>query len=42
MKKRCSWCSDDPLYQDDHDNEWGVPLHEERALFELLCLEGTC
>jgi len=41
MKTRCSWCSDDPLYQDYHDNEWGVPLHDERALFELLCLEGA-
>lgn len=39
--KRCSWCGDDPLYVDYHDSEWGVPLHDERALFEFLCLEGA-
>lgn len=37
---RCFWCTDDPLYQAYHDREWGVPLHEPRALFELLLLEG--
>jgi DNA-3-methyladenine glycosylase I len=37
---RCWWCGDDPLYVDYHDHEWGVPLRDERALFELLCLEG--
>jgi DNA-3-methyladenine glycosylase I len=37
---RCWWCGDDPLYVDYHDREWGSPLHDERALFELLCLEG--
>ncbi len=37
---RCSWCSSDPLYQRYHDEEWGRPLHDDRALFELLCLEG--
>jgi DNA-3-methyladenine glycosylase I len=37
---RCWWCGDDPLYVDYHDREWGVPLRDERALFELLCLEG--
>ena len=31
----------DPLYEAYHDKEWGVPLHDERALFELLCLEGA-
>ena len=31
----------DPLYAAYHDEEWGVPLHDERALFELLCLEGA-
>lgn len=41
MKKRCGWCSDDPLYQEYHDTEWGVPLHKEQELFELLCLEGA-
>ena len=38
--QRCRWCSDDPLYIDYHDNEWGIPLFDEKALFELLCLEG--
>ncbi|QBC44252.1 DNA-3-methyladenine glycosylase I [Iodobacter fluviatilis] len=39
--KRCAWCSDDPLYQNYHDHEWGVPLHDDQGLFELLCLEGA-
>ncbi len=38
---RCAWCGDDPLYQAYHDREWGVPLHDERALFEFLILEGA-
>ncbi len=38
---RCAWCSADPLYRAYHDAEWGVPLHDERALFELLTLEGA-
>ena len=37
---RCWWCGDDPLYVTYHDREWGVPLRDERALFELICLEG--
>jgi DNA-3-methyladenine glycosylase I len=37
---RCWWCGDDPLYVGYHDEEWGRPLRDERALFELLCLEG--
>ena len=37
---RCWWCGDDPLYVDYHDREWGTPIHDERSLFELLCLEG--
>lgn len=41
MKKRCTWCGDDPLYVDYHDKEWGVPLYDEQKLFELLCLEGA-
>jgi DNA-3-methyladenine glycosylase I len=40
-KLRCAWCSSDPLYRAYHDEEWGVPLHDERALFELLILEGA-
>ena len=39
---RCFWADGgDPLYEAYHDQEWGVPLHDERALFELLCLEGA-
>ena len=39
---RCGWASGgDPLYAAYHDDEWGVPLHDDRALFELLCLEGA-
>tara|TARA_R100000027_G_scaffold5591_1_gene4585 strand:- start:4539 stop:5111 length:573 start_codon:yes stop_codon:yes gene_type:complete len=41
MKTRCKWCGDDPLYIDYHDNEWGSPVHEDRALFEFLILEGA-
>lgn len=40
-KQRCAWVSDDPLYQRYHDDEWGQPLHDDRALFELLILEGA-
>jgi len=40
-KRRCAWCSADPLYLAYHDEEWGVPLHAERKLFEMLCLEGA-
>ena len=39
--KRCSWCSDDPLYISYHDKEWGVPLRDDRQLFEMLILEGA-
>jgi DNA-3-methyladenine glycosylase I len=39
-KPRCWWCGEDPLYCDYHDNEWGVPLHDENRLFEMLILEG--
>lgn len=41
MKIRCAWCPADPLYQKYHDEEWGVPLHGDRELFELLILEGA-
>lgn len=37
---RCWWSGDDPLYQAYHDQEWGRPQGDERALFEKLCLEG--
>ncbi len=38
---RCPWCGTDPVYVAYHDEEWGVPLHDDRALFEYLCLEGA-
>jgi DNA-3-methyladenine glycosylase I len=37
---RCFWCTDDPLYQAYHDEEWGVPQRDPQRLFELLLLEG--
>lgn len=39
--KRCEWCGSDPLYVAYHDAEWGVPLHDEARLFEMLTLEGA-
>ena len=41
MKKRCDWVTDDPLYLDYHDHEWGTPVHDDRKLFEMLILEGV-
>ena len=41
MKKRCQWCTFDPNYINYHDHEWGVPLHEDVRLFEMLVLEGA-
>ena len=38
-KKRCEWCGDNPLYITYHDEEWGEPVHDDRALFEMLLLE---
>ena len=38
---RCAWVSDDPLYLDYHDHEWGVPVHDDLRLFEMLTLEGA-
>ena len=40
-KKRCTWCSDDPLYVAYHDDEWGVPLYDDSTLFQFLLLEGA-
>ena len=37
---RCTWCGDDPIYIAYHDNEWGVSEHDDRALYEKLCLDG--
>ena len=39
--KRCDWVTDDPIYIKYHDTEWGVPLHDDTKLFELLILEGA-
>jgi DNA-3-methyladenine glycosylase I len=38
---RCAWAGADPLYLRYHDREWGVPLHDDRRLFEFLILEGA-
>jgi len=40
VKQRCEWGNSDPLYIDYHDKEWGVPVHDDRQLFEMLILEG--
>jgi DNA-3-methyladenine glycosylase I len=40
-RERCPWCGADPLYVAYHDHEWGVPVHDDRALFEFLVLEGA-
>lgn len=37
---RCAWCGTDPLYVDYHDQEWGRPIYDPRALWEALCLES--
>ena len=39
--KRCAWCGTDPLYVAYHDREWGVPVHDDTRLFEMLTLEGA-
>jgi len=41
MLKRCDWAFASQLYIDYHDKEWGVPVHDERKLFEMLTLEGV-
>lgn len=41
MSERCVWAGDDALYQRYHDSEWGVPLFDDRQLFEFLILEGA-
>ena len=41
MVKRCDWTGSDPLMVDYHDREWGVPVHDDRLLFEFLVLEGA-
>lgn len=39
--KRCGWCAGDPVYVKYHDTEWGVPVHDDKKLFEFLILEGA-
>jgi DNA-3-methyladenine glycosylase I len=41
MIKRCEWSTSDPLYIRYHDEEWGVPVYEDRSIFEFLVLEGA-
>ncbi len=41
LKPRCPWCGADPLYVRYHDQEWGVPVHDDRKHFEFLILEGA-
>ena len=41
MKHRCPWAGSDPAYVAYHDDEWGVPVHDDRRLFEMLILEGA-
>ncbi len=41
MTRRCDWCEGSAAYRAYHDTEWGVPLHDDRQLFEFLILEGA-
>jgi DNA-3-methyladenine glycosylase I len=41
MKHRCPWCKDDPTYVAYHDEVWGLPVHDDKKLFEMLILEGA-
>ena len=41
MENRCEWCLKDDLYRNYHDQEWGVPVYDDRLLFEFLILEGV-
>jgi DNA-3-methyladenine glycosylase I len=41
VRKRCAWAGADPAYIRYHDEEWGVPVHDDRTLFEFLILEGA-
>jgi DNA-3-methyladenine glycosylase I len=40
MKIRCAWANTDAVYQKYHDTEWGIPLHDDKKLFEFLILDG--
>lgn len=41
QRRLCSWANSDPLYIEYHDQEWGVPQHDDRKLFEMLVLDGA-
>jgi DNA-3-methyladenine glycosylase I len=41
MKTRCAWAGNNPIYHKYHDEEWGIPVHDDRKLFEMLILEGA-
>ncbi|MFT5166175.1 MAG: DNA-3-methyladenine glycosylase I [Saprospiraceae bacterium] len=41
MKNRCTWCLSEEIYIQYHDEEWGVPVHDDQKLFEMLLLEGA-
>lgn len=41
IQKRCAWLNDNPLMIEYHDKEWGVPVHDDKKLFEFLILEGA-
>ncbi len=41
FQERCGWVNTNPLYLEYHDKEWGVPVHDDRTLFEFLILEGA-
>lgn len=41
LEQKCSWCLSDPLYEKYHDEEWGVAVHDDQKLFEMLILEGA-
>ncbi len=41
MPERCGWSTSDAAYLAYHDTAWGVPIHDDRSLFELLILEGA-
>jgi DNA-3-methyladenine glycosylase I len=41
IQYRCPWCGNDPLYLAYHDHQWGVPVHDDNHLFEMLILEGA-
>ena len=40
-RARCEWAEGDPLMLEYHDHEWGVPVHNDRVVFEFLLLEGA-